>query len=225
MAVVPCPGGSCRCSPDAFKSALANPRTITNQVVSVSGYIPGHDAQYRGYYSKILTGNRLKLDWADMEIVFHPKAGEWTGTWSGREVVLRRPTPSRGVKRSPFVGEWAGLPTANKPTLPAELHIAESLDGTLTAWLDRKIGALDCETRSVRISQSSGELVKIFFDSRGKISMQTTNPLGASFRYLGTLTADSTEIVGAWSSQDGEHSSAPGNFRRIPGKARWYPRH
>ncbi len=82
---------------------------------------------------------------SDLDITFSPTSNEWSGTWShsgqNSHVVLKRPEPNPGVTPRAFVGDWAGESAPNSPQYfaPGSLHIRESIDGVLSAWLDRTV--------------------------------------------------------------------------------------
>ena len=220
----PCPGGGCTCSHEVFERELANPRTITQQSVDISAFRPGRDTQYLGTSSS-LNGRHLTLDslWGSLDADFHSETGEWTGSWGHpetmRRVVLRRPRTPPGKRPNPFAGNWLGLPGANTPADPSTLHVVESSDRTITAWLERKGGGLDCRTFSLKIDQKNGELLRVLSAKDGSISFETTNAMGPLFRYEGRLSPDGKEILGAWSSFGGEHFNAPAAFRKtLPAK-------
>lgn len=85
----------------------------------------------------------------DLDITFSPTSNEWPGTWSrpgqNLHVVLKRPEPNPGVTPRVFVGDWAGesAPNSLPYFAPGSLHIRESLDGVLSAWLDGTISGMD----------------------------------------------------------------------------------
>lgn len=219
--IFPCPRGGCMLSPKVFERELARPRTITQQSVNISTFRPGPNPQYRFLDSTGFNGNHLTLNslWGRLDVDFRREAEAWTGSLTYREsmhiVRIRRPRTPPGVKRNPFVGKWRGLPGANAPAAPTILHIVELSDGTITAWLDQKMGGFDCRTRSVEIYQNNGELLRVLSVAGNRIALQTTNPMGPPFRYTGRLSADGTEISGAWSSHRGEHFNSEDNFRRL----------
>jgi hypothetical protein len=93
----------------------------------------------------------------DLDITFSPTSHQWSGTWSHAHqispVVLKRPEPDSGRIPSVFVGDWSG--DSSKPYLaPGSLHIRQSADGLLSAWLDRTISGFDPARRSIQVSLS-----------------------------------------------------------------------
>jgi hypothetical protein len=90
-----------------------------------------------------------------MTVKFDPNAAHWTGEWmlngQTRKIVLERPRPAEGSKPSPLCGDWESVPDTTPPqSAPAErftdtgrssatsvrIHIVQSADAVLTAWMD-----------------------------------------------------------------------------------------
>jgi hypothetical protein len=91
---------------------------------------------------------------------FSPTSNKWSGTWSraghNLHVVLTRPEPNPGAKPSAFVGDGIGESVPNSPDR-GSLHIRESLDGVLSAWLDLTTWGMDLRTRSIHNEPRNGE--------------------------------------------------------------------
>jgi hypothetical protein len=146
-----------------------------------------------------------------LDVTFDASAHLWTGTWprdgQPRDVVLERPHPP-GSAASPFAGEWEGLQGAPGLQRRNRLHIAQSLDGTLTAWLDRFIALID---------QRHGELLSVESSGHDTITLETTNAGGVRDRYQGMLSEDGSTLAGGWHgpSGAGRTFNASTSFRRI----------
>jgi hypothetical protein len=156
----------------------------------------------------------------DLDLTFDAGGKQWTGTWSDRgsrrEVVLERPHPSLGSVQNPFVGDWESSlgPNARPSPSSGSLHIRESSDGMLTAWLDRKTSSFNLRSQSRHADLRDGERFKVVAD-QGKLTLSTTNPLGAIYHYAGTLSTDGKNLVGEWEWQEGARLSAPASFTRM----------
>jgi hypothetical protein len=145
----------------------------------------------------------------DLDLTFSPSSHEWSGTWSRpREtsnVVLRRPEPKPGVPANPFVGDWTT--SSSKPYLaPGSLHIRQSSDGTLSAWLDRVIASSD---------RRNGEFLHVHTATASELDLESSGQPGSSYRYHGSLSADGQMLTGEW-AENGGRLNAPDKFRKVP---------
>lgn len=185
----------------------------------------------------LFDGDRLRIHFIDitdlkpfdLDIAFSPTSKEWSGTWShfgqSLHVVLKRPEPKYGVTPSVFVGDWVGEHDPNSPVhlAPGSLHIRESLDGVLSAWLDRTISGMDPKTRSIHNDQRNGEWFKVvpFIDflssvtTRGLI-LNTTNPTGPPSQFRLSLSEDHSVLTGIWDRPGGGRLNVPDRFRKVP---------
>jgi hypothetical protein len=158
----------------------------------------------------------------DLDITFSPTSNEWSGTWSrsgqNLHVVLKRPEPNPGVTPRVFVGDWAGESAPNSPHYfaPGSLHIRESIDGVLSAWLDRTISGTDPKTRSIHNDQRSGEWLKVNSANDTGLILDTTNAMGPPSQFRGSLFEDHQVLTGTWERPGGGRLNAPDRFRRIP---------
>jgi hypothetical protein len=159
----------------------------------------------------------------DLDITFSTISNEWSGTWlrSGQNlhVVLKRPEPSPGVTPKAFVGDWAGEPAHNSPHYfaPGSLHIRESLDGVLSAWLDRTISGMDPKTGSIHNDRRNGEWLKVNSATGTGLILDTTNPMGPPSQFRGSLSEDHQVLTGTWEKPGGGgRLNAPDRFRRAP---------
>jgi hypothetical protein len=151
--------------------------------------------------SAVFDGKRLIIHKArteaiqfDLDVSFDAAADHWTGSWSlcdqPLDVVLERPHAVDGVHPSAFVGDWEGYPdpTARFPGAPGSLHVRQSYDGRLTAWLDR----------TIHNDQRNGEQLRILSATQSVIVLETINSSGARYRYEGNLSGDGKKIAGQW---------------------------
>jgi len=156
----------------------------------------------------------------DLDITFSPTSNRWTGTWTrssqNLHVVLKRPEPKPGVVPNVFVGDWVGEFAPDSPHLaPGSLHIRQSLDCVVSAWLDRTISGMDPRTGSIHNDQRNGEWLKVTGTDTGLI-LETTNPMGPPSQFRGNLSADHQVLTGAWERPAGGRLNAPDRFRRAP---------
>jgi hypothetical protein len=144
----------------------------------------------------------------DLDITFSTTTQSWTGTWSRRgqdnTVVLERPTPKSGTTPNGFVGDWKGE-TEHPYDTQGSLHIRQSQDGILSAWLDRK--------SSGGGDQRNGELLRVYFVTGAGLTLETAG-IGPPHDYHATISGDQEVITGSWSDAGGR-LNAPDKFRRI----------
>ena len=115
-------------------------------------------------------------------------------------------------------------PNAPYHLAPRNLHIRESLDGALSAWLDRTISGMDPKTRSVHKDQRNGERLKVvrFIDFLGGpvtvsgLISDTTNPTGPPSHFRGSLSDDHQVLTGTWDRPGGGKLNVPDKFRKLP---------
>jgi hypothetical protein len=139
----------------------------------------------------------------DLDLTF--SQNEWSGTWShpGQtpNVTLGRPEPKRGLPANPFVGDWA------TPSAKNSLHLRQSNDGALSAWLDRGWASSD---------QRNGELLQVHTASASELDLETSGPGGPSYRYHGSLSADGQMLTGEWADEGNGRLIAPDRFQKVP---------
>jgi hypothetical protein len=172
---------------------------------------------------KIQFKGKTDIDPFSLTVRFDPAADRWVGAWSlcdpSQQIVLQRPHAAQGMPSSPFVGDWEGRSVMGErpPHAPGTLHIAQSSDGALTAWLDRSIAGFNPRTQTTQTDQRNGEWLNVVSASENTIVLQTTNPMGALHRYEGTLSSDGKSLAGAWPSVAGSGGSlnAPAVFQRV----------
>jgi hypothetical protein len=209
-------------------------RTTTSQTVGIRTYHRKDRRESFRWYQPasagpddavaLFDGRRLRIrPDSSLDITFDPRAVRWTGTWvvdgERRDIVFERPTPATGVTPNPFCGDWEGL---RDPAVPwsGRLHVAQSVDGTLTAWMDRTVDLPPVEHfrdgESLRVISAEGDALLL------ELSIsQITGPL---WKYAGQLSGDGSQLVGVWgtgnSARDVLSSSsgaltAPSTFARI----------
>jgi hypothetical protein len=185
----------------------------------------------------LFDGERLRIHFIDttdikpfdLDINFSPTPPEWSGTWShsgqNMHVVLKRPEPNPRDRLRVFVGDWAGESVPNSPHYfaPGSLHIRQSFDGVLSAWLDRTISGTDPRTRSIHNDQRNGEWLKVvpFVDFSSSVTvsglvLETTNPMWPPSQFRGNLSEDHQVLTGTWERPGGGRLNAPDRFRRAP---------
>jgi hypothetical protein len=199
---------------------------ITSQSISIRVYHRKKGHETWGWYSAatsagtadagtMFDGRHLRIEndrvGLFLDVSFDAGAHLWTGTWARdgqpRDVVLERPHPP-GSAPSPFAGEWEGFQGAPGLQQGNRLHIAQSSDGTLTAWLDRVIALID---------QRHGELLSVESSGHDTITLETTNAAGVRDGYHGMLSEDGSTVAGSWRgpSGSGRTFNASTSFRRI----------
>jgi hypothetical protein len=144
----------------------------------------------------------------DLDLTFSSSSHEWSGTWSrpgqAPKVVLRRPEPKPSVTANPFVGDWTTA--SGKPYLASgSLHIRQSSDGTLSAWLDRVIVSSD---------RRNGELLRVYSATAPALDLERPGDIGPPYRYRGSLSADGLMLTGDWAENGGATLNAPDKFRK-----------
>ncbi len=166
----------------------------------------------------IFDGEHLRLhavsDGPVIDVRFDPDKQRWTGTWTrdgqSQDIMLERPHRAPDATANPLVGDWEGLPDSVAPWRAAtRLHISESGDGVLTAWLDRIIAPID---------QRHGELLQVTASEGRTIILSTTPPAGMRYTFRGALSADGSTLAGTWPSETGTGGTlnAATSFRRTP---------
>jgi hypothetical protein len=105
------------------------------------------------------------------------------------------------------VGDWEGYPdpTARFRGAPGALHIRQSYDGGLTAWLDR----------TIQTDQRNGEQLSVLSAAQSAIVLGTVNAWGAKYRYEGTLSGDGKRMSGQWQGDGGGTLNAPTLYRLL----------
>ncbi len=168
--------------------------------------------------------NATDLKPFDLDITFSPIPNKWSGAWSRSgqsfNVALKRPAPNPGVTPRVFVGDWVSAAGPNSPNYFASggLHVRESLDGVLSAWLDRTISGMDQKTRLIHNEQRSGEWLKVNSATDSSLILDTLNWFGPPSQFRGSLSEDRQVLTGTW-ERPGGGLRAPDRFRRAPAAA------
>jgi len=169
-------------------------------------------------------GERLRIHFTgitdlkpfDLDITFSPNEQTWAGTWSRSgqtfNVTLERPSANGVFTPSDFVGDWQG--ETNIFVESGSLHIRESRDGILSAWLDRTMFGTDFKTKTVHRDQRNGELLQVNPVPGTELILETSNAAGPVYRYRAKLSEDRQMITGQWDNGSGGGLSAPQEFRR-----------
>lgn len=216
---------------------------IMSQSINIRVYERQGGQQHWGYFSPsgdpngstVFESNRLIIHFKDptdipafdLDIRFDAAARHWTGFWSlcgkSQDVVLERPRPKEGVRPSTLVGDWKGYPdpTATFRGAPGSLHISQGYDGSLTAWLDRKLSGYDPRAQSTHVDQRNGEELSVLSATQSAIVLETINALGVPYRYEATLSrdgkpGDGKNLSGQWHSTSGSGTlNAPTLYRLV----------
>jgi hypothetical protein len=158
----------------------------------------------------------------DLDITFLSPSNEWSGTWSRSgqnfKVLLKRPAANPGVTPNVFAGDWIGESSPDTPhyLAPGSLHVRESLDRVLSAWVDRTLSGMDPKTPSIHNDQRNGEWLKVNSATDTWLSLETTNPNGPPYQFRGNLSEDRQVLTGTWERPGGGRLDAPDRFRRAP---------
>jgi hypothetical protein len=148
-------------------------------------------------------GTRLHV--LGLTATFDQNAARWTGKWSldgqTRDVVLERPHPASGVIGNPVCGDWEGLPDTTRGSASTMVHIVQSSDGTISAWMDRVIDIQD---------QRFGEPFQVISADPSNIMLQLDTAIGALYHFDGVLSNDGSSIAGHWNGLN-----ARDHFRRL----------
>jgi hypothetical protein len=171
-------------------------------------------------YTTDLKNRRLVIHYnVDLELSFDAAAKHWAGTWSERgeqgTVILERPHPVPGLTQNAFVGDWESHSEATtKSPYTGSLHITESSDGVLTAWLDRQSSYIDRRRQTTHSELRNGERLEIVVDQRN-LTLTTTNKIGLPHHYSGTLSNEGEYLAGEWKTETAGRLAAPDNFVRL----------
>jgi hypothetical protein len=153
-------------------------------------------------------GHRLIV--AGLTATFDPDGVRWTGEWivdgQRREVVLERPHPAKGVSPNSLCGDWEGL--LEPPPAPSvRIHIAQSWDGALNAWMDTRQFLMERYQ-----SQHYGRSMEVVSaDPKNIVLQNEASNIQALSRFTGVLSDDGNTITAKWNSRP-----AVWTFRRIP---------
>jgi hypothetical protein len=105
------------------------------------------------------------------------------------------------------------------PASAGRLHVRESSDGELTAWLDRASARLDRGARSRVTEHRDGELLHVVAAGGDSLVVETADVAGPGQRYRAALSDDHQSLNGIWAGAGGGRLAVPGTFRRATGGA------
>ena len=184
------------------------PRT-SDQNVQIRVYHREASKETGGWYTAgtnepaIFDGEHLRLravsDGPVIDVTFDPGKQRWVGTWTrsgkSRDVILQRPHAADSASMNDLLGDWQGMSdTGHLYRAPTRLHIYQSRDGALSAWMDRIIAPYD---------QRHGELLQVAASANRGIILSTTRPAGMTYRFRGALSVDGSTLNGMWQSETG----------------------
>ena len=162
----------------------------------------------------LFDGEHLRLravsDGPVIDVTFDPGKQRWMGTWTrggkSQDVILERPHAADSASMNGLLGDWQGI--SDPAHAPTRLHIYQSRDGALSAWMDRIIAPYD---------QRHGELLQVVASENRGIILTTTAPGGMTYRFRGAFSVDGSTLNGVWQSETGTGGTlnAETGFRRI----------
>jgi hypothetical protein len=144
-----------------------------------------------GSVSPDFDGVRVRV--RDLDVTFDSQTRRWTGTWlldgELKAVVLEKPT----CQSHPLCGMWEDRGSLGN----VRLHLVQSTDGFLTAWMDRSLP-----------DQRHGEHLRVVSSDPSGLEVQTTHAGGLPIRFTLRLTNPST-LEGDWNAR------SPGQDTRV----------
>ena len=193
---------------------------ITRRTIQVQVYHRRDGHETAGWYvvspaqdaAAEFDGKRLRV--VGLTATFDQDAARWTGEWQldgqRRKVVLERPRPETGVTLNPLCGDWEALPntTDGSSSTSIRMHIAQSTDGALTAWMDSATVIIAERFES----QRHGRTLKVISAEPMNIILQNESPIFEQRgRFSGVLSDDGNSFTGNWNGRP----AARETFRRI----------
>jgi hypothetical protein len=162
------------------------PQTVSDQSITIRVYHRQNGQEKWGWWgdngsaSTVFDGERLRV--ADLDVTFDSHTRRWTGTWfldgELNTVVLEKPT----CQTHPLCGTWEGRGAWGF----VRLHLVQSTDGVLTAWMDR--------------AQRHGEHLRVVSSEPSDLRMETTPAGGFTTRFAGRLS-DQSSLEGDWNAR------------------------
>jgi hypothetical protein len=163
-------------------------------------------------------GKRLRLDFdpatADQaslhfDLAFDPAKKEWSGEFNRdgrrRQVILKRPGALSNPPASPLVGDWYLHSDRSRPIPRGAfyedfcLHIVERVDGSFTAWTDRKFSN----------QAQYGTRLKVLKAIGNSIELQSDNAGGNTVTIGGSVAADGQSMEVKWSTNGTQDTRPP----------------
>lgn len=157
-------------------------------------------------YAAQFDGRQLIV--AGLTATFDPDTLRWTGEWVldgvRRQVVLQRPRPANDVSLKSLCGVWEGLPEA-APAPSIRIHIVQSSDGVLTAWMNSSVFITD-RTKSQRFGQS----MEVVSADPNRMVLQNEAPNYQTLgRFTGALSSDGNTMAGQWNGRSARRTVSP----------------
>jgi hypothetical protein len=174
-----------------------------------------------GIFFHIETGSsgpaeRQQTAWQTVDIrVYHRQGGMETAGWFATSDQATSKS-NNTQDQNAFIRLDADRLQIHFPSAPGSLHIRESSDGFLSAWLNRTISGTDPPTRSVQSDQRSGEPLRVVSAIGDEIILETSFAMGPTHRYRGNLSEGNRVLAGTWEDAGSGTLKAPGRFRRVP---------
>jgi hypothetical protein len=183
---------------------------VRQETIQVRVYHRNDGHETAGWYFSEFDGKHLRV--AGLTATFDQDAARWTGEWvldgQSRKVVLERPRPEKGVTPNSLCGDWEALPDATRdsPSTSIQMHIVQSSDGALTAWMD-SVTVIVAQRFE---SQRYGRWLKVISADPMNIVLQNESPIfEVRGRFSGVLSDDRSNLTGNWNGLARE------TFRRI----------
>ena len=143
-------------------------------------------------------GRRLVV--AGLTATFDPDTLRWTGEWvldgDRRHVVLQRPRPAKGALLNNLCGVWEVL-TEPAPARSIRIHVVQSSDGVLTAWMDSGVVITD-GTQSQHFGRS---MAVVSADPKDIVLQNEAGTYQALGRFAGVLSSDEKTMTGRWNGR------------------------
>jgi hypothetical protein len=162
------------------------PQTLPPQAINIRIYHRQNGQEKWGWWgdngsvSPDFDGVRLLV--RDLDVTFDSRMRRWTGAWlldgEANVVVLEKPT----CQSHPLCGTWEGRGMWGL----VRLHLVQSTDGVLTAWMDR--------------GERHGEHLHVVSSDPLDLTVQTTHAGGLPIRFTGRLSDPST-LEGNWNAR------------------------
>jgi hypothetical protein len=189
--------------------------------IQVRVYHRSEGSESGGWYvvSPVTSDAAARFDGTNLHVfpvtvTFDLNAAHWTGEWilggQPRRVVLERPRLLEGSTPSPLSGVWENVPDTTRPQpTPAtsvRIHIVQSADAVLTAWMDIVSVVVPQRVES----ETRGRSMKVESADPANVILQNLSPTFSRLgRFTGALSDDGNSLTGTW------NGSAPMSFRRI----------
>lgn len=156
-------------------------------------------------------GTNLRL--RELTATFDSNAKHWTGEWildgHTHNVVLERPHAAKGSPLNRLCGDWQTLPDTRPRWSSApsvQIHILQSSDDGLTAWMDIATSILPERLKS----ETFGRSMKVVSADPKNVVLQNESPkFEVRGVFTGVLSDDGNILSGTWNGRGAE------SFHRI----------